>query len=98
MKGMKKCDTKGCFSHRSQILGAVFLVIATILTLLTLNGFGILGMFLVGILLCRHHMMGCQCCGCCPCCCNSEADECMPCDDAETAAKKKLVKKSTVKK
>ena len=48
MKGVKdekKCGLTGaCWSHRSKLAGGFFLIVATILTLLTLNGFAILGM------------------------------------------------------
>ena len=98
MKDMKKCDmTSGCWSHRSQMLGAVFLVVASIITLLTLNGFGILGMFLVGIMLCHRKSAGC--CSCCHCHCNEMMDEhCSPCGETEMPVKKKTVKKPVEKK
>lgn len=94
---MKKCDSdmKCC----TGVIGAVFIVIATILTLLTMNGFGILGMFFVGIMLCRHNVAKC------PCCC-THAHDCMvgegeveskpktkPKAKAKTQPKKEAVKK-----
>lgn len=63
-----KCKIKsGCLSNRCEIIGIVFLVIATVLTLITLSGMGIFGMFLVGVLMCCHkHYQKCPCaCGCC---------------------------------
>ena len=91
-KDTKKCDVmSGCWTHRSQVLGAVFLVIAAILTLLTLNGFGILGMFLVGIMLCRRKSME----SCCGCSCHSMMDDkCTSTEHKDTPVKKKTVKKS----
>tara|TARA_R110002126_G_scaffold239409_1_gene382603 strand:- start:29319 stop:29624 length:306 start_codon:yes stop_codon:yes gene_type:complete len=59
---MKKCDAEGDVKCCTGVVGAVFIVAATILTLLTMNGLGILGMFFVGIMLCRHKMMKCPCC------------------------------------
>ena len=63
VKDGKTCGLTGSFwSHRSKLVGSVFLIVATILTLLTLNGFGIFGMFLVGAILCRRgSMCGCHC-------------------------------------
>ena len=96
MKESKKCETVGaCWTHRSQVVGASFLVIASILTLLTLNGFGILGMFLVGIMLCRRKSM-CTC----PCCVSHPMMEthCSSGDEVEMHVKKKTMKKPAVKK
>ncbi len=61
MKDVK--DDKSCHSQSAAFLGVVFIVAATILTLFTLDGFGIFGMFLVGVLLLRK---GCcaSSCGC----------------------------------
>jgi hypothetical protein len=58
-KDMKKCGLT-CWSHRS-VVGGIFIILATILTLLTLNGFGILGMFAVGCMLCCHRKSTCGC-------------------------------------
>ena len=101
MKDVKdegKCGLSGAFwSHRSKLVGGFFLIVATILTLLTLNGFGILGMFLVGTVLCRRHMM----CGCCSCH-SSCSEKCSPCDtgtcEPELTPIKTAVKKPAVKK
>ena len=60
MKNLKKCGmTSECWSGFTCILGVGFIIIATILPLMTMSGFGILGMFLVGAILCRHK---CDCC------------------------------------
>lgn len=61
MKNGKKCGmTSECWSGFACVLGVAFIIIATILTLITMNGFGILGMFIVGAMFCRHK---CPCCG-----------------------------------
>lgn len=65
MKGfnMKKCGVDmGCWSGFAGVLGVAFIIVATILTLLTMNGLGILGMFFVGVMLCRRKMVMCPCC------------------------------------
>ncbi|MCH9755828.1 MAG: hypothetical protein K0U37_01380 [Gammaproteobacteria bacterium] len=55
MKDAKKCGmTSECWSGFARLLGAAFIVTATILTLVTMNGLGILGMFIVGGMLCRR--------------------------------------------
>ena len=51
-----------CWSGFAGILGVAFIVVATILTLVTMNGLGILGMFIVGVMLCRRKMVICPCC------------------------------------
>ena len=62
MKKGKQCDRNmECWSGFAGILGVAFIVIATILTLITMNGVGILGMFIVGIMLCRRKMVICPC-------------------------------------
>lgn len=61
MKKGKKCDmSKDCWSGFTGILGAAFIIVATILTLITMNGLGILGMFFVGLMLCKHHCIPCH--------------------------------------
>ena len=58
-------DDKGCHSQTTAFLGIVFIVAATILTLFTLDGFGIFGMFLVGVMLLRKACCSSSCgCGC----------------------------------
>lgn len=83
----KKGDCKirdSISSHRGMIAGVFFLVVATLLTILTLNGMGIFGMFIAGLVLCCHkHMCGSTC----------HADECESESDATTS--KSGVKKST---
>jgi hypothetical protein len=86
----EKCGFKSAWCHhRAKIVGAFFLLVATILTLLTLNGFGILGMFLVGLMLCRHHTA-------CHCHCHETCSEgASGCDTVES---KTTVKKAAAKK
>ena len=63
----------------SAIVGGIFLVVATILTILTYSGVGVLGMFLVGFGFCACKHMGCKSCcsNCCKCdCCSTDMTEC----------------------
>ena len=68
---MDNCKSSGCWSGAT-VGGIVLLVIATILTLITLNGIAILGMFIVGIMLMCHKRM--SCCSSCPCCKEGSCD------------------------
>ncbi|MDF1677129.1 MAG: hypothetical protein P1U32_00330 [Legionellaceae bacterium] len=55
MKNAKKCGmTSECWSGFLGLLGAGFIIVATILTFITMDGLGILGMFIVGAVLCRQ--------------------------------------------
>lgn len=78
MDHMKSCDTKSdCKMHWCSIFGVIFILLATVLTLFTLNGLGILGMFLVGLMFCCHKKMSSRgCCACCKCCDTSEKGVC----------------------
>lgn len=72
-----KCKIRECCSsHRCEIVGIIFLALATVLTLITLNGMGIFGLFIVGVLMCCHKHMGCRKCNCE--CCASDDSECEP--------------------
>lgn len=87
MDTAKDCKVSACCkTHGCKILGLIFLVIGTILTFITLNGMGIFGMFVAGIVLCCHKYGNkCQC-GCC-----KEQSECeTSCDTLE----KKTTRKS----
>ena len=87
MKDGNKCSVTGfCWPNRSKLVGGVFLIIAAVLTLFTLNGFGILGMFIVGAVLCRR---AAACC--CSCHCHSSCDvgSCEPDGVSVKAAQKK---------
>ena len=60
MKNAKKCGmTSECWSGFIGVLGVGFIIVATILTLVTMNGLGILGMFIVGAMLCRRNHLAC---------------------------------------
>ncbi len=55
MDDLKSCNVgSNCWTIRYEIVGIVLLILATILTLITLNGFGIAAMFIVGAALCCH--------------------------------------------
>ncbi len=84
-----------CTSHRCEIIGIIFLAIATILTLLTFSGVGILGLFIVGLVFCMHKHLGHRkcCCGCDCCASNSSCD--LP---AAEAKKEPTVRKTAAKK
>ena len=68
----KDCKVESYKTYGCKIFGIILLVIAAILTLITLNGLGILGMFIAGLILCCHKHMGCTTSHCC-CCCNKES-------------------------
>jgi hypothetical protein len=74
---MEDCKSSGC-KQGSTICGIVLLVIATILTLITLNGIAILGMFIVGVMLLCHKNW--RCASSCPCCdegtCDTKKTKC----------------------
>lgn len=53
-----------CWSNRYEVLGILFLVIATILTIIAWDSFGIVAMFVVGLVLLGHkhfRYFGCHC-------------------------------------
>ena len=55
MEHVDQCQkTEACRPSGCKIVGYVLLAIATLLTLITLNGLAIFGMFLVGMLFCCH--------------------------------------------
>jgi hypothetical protein len=65
MDKLKECKvTACCSSHACEIIGAILIGVATLLTLFTLNGAGIFGMFLVGLVFCCHKHMSCKSCPC----------------------------------
>ena len=51
-----------CWGYRHELLGLILVVIGTFLTIITLNGLGILMLILVGGLLCCHKHFN-WCCG-----------------------------------
>lgn len=66
MKNLNYCGTSSyCANHGFEIFGIILIVIATILTVITGNGLGIVALFLVGCVLCRHKcLMKHECCQC----------------------------------
>lgn len=68
MKTNCKPSSKNC----SKIIGAIFLIVGSGLTLLTNSDAGILGFFIAGAILCikpRSECDPCGGCGSCGCCC-----------------------------
>ncbi|MEI6095408.1 MAG: hypothetical protein WCR08_08130 [Gammaproteobacteria bacterium] len=70
MKNSCNPGSKNC----SRIIGAIFLIVGSGLTLLTHSEAGILGFFIAGAILCMKPRSGCNPCGgcgdcgcCCPC-------------------------------
>ena len=61
MKDTKACAVKSCCWGKHEIIGTIFIIVATILTILTHNSFGILGMFIVGVMLLRNQHCNCYC-------------------------------------
>ncbi len=60
MKDSKYCKvTSCCWDHRHELVGLILLIIASFLTIVTCNGLGIIGMFLVGLVLCCHKHFCC---------------------------------------
>ena len=82
--------TSCCWGYRHELLGIVLLVLATILTLITGNGFGIFAMFIVGLGLCCHKCFSHRHC------CHTD-DHCHM-DDEECVIEPKPVKKTRSKK
>ena len=52
--------TSCCWGYRHELVGLILLVLATILTILTCNSFGIVAMFLVGLVLCCYKHLCCH--------------------------------------
>lgn len=87
MKNEKKCGSD--WTQRTRIVGAVFIVLATVLTLLTLNGLGILGMFAVGCMMCHCKSSHCSCPCCNPNACKDDSSCHEECSESTTKHKKK---------
>lgn len=65
MENSVKCKVMECCrSNRCSAVGIVLIVIASIMTIVTFSGLGIFGMFIVGLAMCCHKRLLCQC-GCC---------------------------------
>lgn len=83
------CKMRECLlNHRREIVGGIILLLAILLTILTLSGLGIFGMFLTGLFMCCHRHMGC-------CCCKKSAVEC--CETEEVCEATSTVKSSPKK-
>ncbi len=75
MENKKDCKVSACCrTHGCKIVGALVLVLATILTLITYDGMGIFGLFVVGLVFCCHRQMSCRSCSCG--CCTTDNTEC----------------------
>lgn len=52
---LKDCSWTGCcWNSRYEVLGVAFLIIATLLTIIAWDSFGIVAMFVVGLVLIGH--------------------------------------------
>ena len=71
MKNSKYCEMSSCCKdHRHEVFGIILLVIATILTIASQNSFGIIAMFLAGLVLCCYKRIPFHICNThchCPC-------------------------------
>lgn len=65
MKDTHKHHIKCFWSCRFELIGVVLLILATLLTILTLNSVGIAAMFLVGLVLCCYKHFSCSFSGVC---------------------------------
>ena len=90
MDDLKNCKITDCKTHWCALFGIILVVLATVLTFMTLSGLGILGMFFAGLMMCCHKRMSLNCCGC-SCCSSTDG---MACDMSE----KDIVKKVPAKK
>ena len=102
MDDMKNCKISACCkTHWRSVLGLILVILGTILTVATLSGLGIFGMFLAGIALCCHKHLSAWAGGCgCGCGCGCEYS-CSPEDVACSGIEKEKVvveKKTTAKK
>ena len=96
---MKNTCQTGSGTCARTVIGALFLIVAVALTILTHDGAGILGMFIAGTVFCVKRSSGCNpCggCGTCACCCgcNVNCGPEMSCD----APPKKVTKPRKTKK
>lgn len=63
MENKENCDKKACcWAYRHELIGITLLALATILTIITGNGFGIVAMFIAGICLCCYKHFCCHLC------------------------------------
>ena len=58
----KNCGVMAClWSGRQELVGLILLIIATLITLMTWNGFGLAAMFFVGLALFSQRHFFCHC-------------------------------------
>jgi hypothetical protein len=68
----KHCDMMHSIKFKkTELFGLLLIVFASLLTYVTSEGLGILGMFIAGICLFKRHSWGCKC----PCCKSSECSD-----------------------
>ncbi len=96
MDDKKDCKIAACCkANWCGFLGIILVLLAVVLTLITCEGLGIFGMFLVGMVFCCHKQMSSKLCrsGCaCGCkCCDSSDD--VVCDVTAKVEKKVAAKK-----
>jgi len=95
MKKSKDCKGGSCWwALRYELVGVIFLGLATFLTVITLNGFGIAAMFIVGMVLCCHKCLGCKICHSH----SFEEELCQALDDSAMQVKQDKPAKAAVKK
>ncbi len=94
---LKDCKWSGCcWNNRYEVLGIAFLIIATILTIIAWDSFGIVAMFVVG-LVCLGHRHFCY--FGCNCCCHTHDETCHKGEcTKESTEGEKSVKESSHKK
>lgn len=94
MDAEKKCcnvlDYVKC--KKIEIFGFIMVLLASIATLLSFSGLGLLGMLLVG-----WGLMTRRCCFKCRCCCNSPSTESSMCSTESVCDVEKPVKKTVSK-
>lgn len=91
---LKDCKWSNCWGNRYEMLGMAFLIVATILTIIAWDSFGIVAMFVVGLVLLGHkhfRYFGCHChCHMHDECCDAEkCEEGDVCHKMEKESKKK---------
>ena len=95
MKNSKYCQmTACCWAFRHELIGIILLAIATFLTIVTVNSFGIVAMFLVGAVLCCYRHVCHISHGNAHCISEEMNLDAMP---EQMAPKQAVVKKATVK-
>lgn len=61
MKRLKSNTSRTChWANRFEVIGAILILIASIITILTFDSVGIAAMFLVGLIFCGHKHLTCR--------------------------------------